>query len=132
MVGCHLPWRDFRPKKWKKKTADALRTGEKTRRSYLKYFTRSRLRFCVRFEPTFTRCHLVKSAFLTVLLAFSLSRLRRELNNARARVRDETAPSASGPPPTPPPLSPRCAVARPRTACALRLGTFTVIDRRGL
>lgn len=39
-------------------------------------------------EPTFTLCHLVKSAFLTVLLAFSLSRsLSRELNNARAGPR---------------------------------------------
>lgn len=36
-------------------------------------------------EPTFTlQRHLVKSAFLTVLLAFSLSRLSRELNNTRA------------------------------------------------
>lgn len=77
-------------------------------------------------EPTFTlQRHLVKSAFLTVLLAFSLSRLSRELNNTRAspRRRPIHRQLHSGPP-MPPTLSPRHACALPpvhryRSSCRL-------------
>lgn len=48
-------------------------------------------------EPTFTQQrHLVKSAFLTVLLAFSLSRLSRELNNTRSNARPRRRPIHRG------------------------------------
>lgn len=79
-------------------------------------------------EPTFTQQrHLVKSAFLTVLLAFSLSRLSRELNNTRANARPRRRPIHRGYIIA---VSAAAAVSFSSSRVYVLPPLFTVIDRR--